>query len=206
MDVTSHSTHPFSHWVTDDAIPADTATAVAGEFPPLDDPRWYTFNGRHETGKQQGGPECWGPRTREVMGWLLSPQFCADLTTLTGIPDLVGDIHGGGMHQSGPGARLDIHVDFNRHPRTGHRRAVNLLLYLNPGWDPEWGGCLELHGDTDPVVIVPEQGRMVIFTCSDTSWHGHPVPVADGHIRRSLAAYYYAPEPVEGAHDTVWKR
>lgn len=195
----------FPAWSIDGLIPAEMLAEVAAEFPPSIDPRWQTFRGEHEQSKQQGGPACWGPATTSVLMHLLSPPVVKSVCELVGLPHLVGDVVGGGMHQSGPGARLDTHVDFDRHPQTGWRRAVNLLLYLNHGWREEWGGLLELDGGK--VKVAPEFGRCVIFRCSDRSWHGHPVPVAAGHVRRSLAVYYYDPDdlPEGPGHSTVWR-
>ncbi len=195
----------FPAWSFDGAFDDATLAAVVNEFPPVSDPRWQTFHGDHEQNKQQGGPACWGPATTALMLHLLSPPMVKQISDLVGLPHLVGDVVGGGMHQSGPGAHLDTHVDFDRHPQTGWRRAVNLLIYLNHGWRQDFGGCLELGAK--PVVIAPEFGRMVIFRCSDESWHGHPVPVAPGQIRRSVAAYYYSPDdlPQGLGHSTVWR-
>ncbi len=101
---------------------------------------------------------------------------------------------------------MGAHVDFDRHPQTEWRRAVNLIIYLNHGWREEWGGLLEL-GEHGKVTIAPEFGRTVIFECSDHSWHGHPTPIAGGHVRRSLACYYYSPDdlPQGPGHSTVWR-
>ena len=52
---------------------------------------------------------------------------------------------GGGLHRSLPGGFLNVHTDFSaHHSKPGWRRRVNLLLYLNPEWQPDWGGELEL--------------------------------------------------------------
>lgn len=193
----------FPAWSFDNVFPAQLLEQVAAEFPVPDDPRWHTFHGEHEASKQQGGPTCWGPATTTLIVDLLSPTWCAQISGLVGRRHLVGDVVGGGMHQSGPGAHLDTHVDFDRHPQTGWRRAVNLLLYLNRGWRPEWGGTLELGS----LQVLPEFGKLVVFSCSDHSWHGHPQPVADGQLRRSVAVYYYDPDelPQGQGHSTVWR-
>lgn len=195
----------FPAWQFDGILNPDTLARCVDEFPDLIDPRWQTFHGQHEQWKQQGGPACWGPATTSVLLELMSPRWCQQVAQLVGSRVLVADVVGGGMHQSGPGAHLDTHVDFDRHPDTGWRRAVNLLVYLNQGWQKEWGGCLELGADA--VQVVPELGRMVVFRCSDQSWHGHPQPVADPHVRRSLAVYFYDPDdvPQGQGHSTVWK-
>jgi hypothetical protein len=197
----------FPAWLFDGAFDDETLAAVVAEFPDLGDPRWTTFRGPQEELKQQGGPACWGPATTALILHLLSPPMVEKVGDLVGLPHLVGDVVGGGMHQSGPGAHLDVHVDFDRHPVTGWRRAVNLLLYLNHGWTADRGGLLELHGGPRPVVVAPEFGRMVVFRCSDRSWHGHPAPVAEGHVRRSIAVYFYDQDDVPDGpgHSTVWR-
>lgn len=195
---------PFLHWVDDQLIPADTAARAAAEFPPPGDHRWHTFTGRHEHGKSQC-PEPFGPVTTALLAWLRSPSFGRCLEQLTGIGDLESDVVGGGMHQTGAGGRLDMHVDFNAHPtRTGLRRALNLLIYLNDGWTADDGGQLRLGAGADAIDLLPAAGRAVLFPTNDTSWHGHPTPVAAGRCRRSIAVYYFTPDDVARPHSTEW--
>jgi hypothetical protein len=104
------------------------------------------------------------------------------------------------MHQTTAGGYLDVHADFNVHPRTKLLRRLNVLLYLNPGWRDDYGGELELwdRGMTRCVVrIAPLFNRCVVFTTSDESFHGHPHPLATppGVTRKSLALYYYSLAP-----------
>lgn len=178
--------------------------AVAAEFPEPNDERWMVFHGEHEPEKRQGGPDCWGPATTKMILDLMGPGMCQAVAHQLGYPVLLGDVYGGGMHLSGPGAHLDIHADFNRHPQTNWRRRANLIVYLNEGWRPEWGGCLELdHKET----IIPAMGRLVVFETSERSWHGHPAPIAEGRWRKSIACYYFNPAEVvsdRDFHDTKW--
>ena len=115
---------------------------------------------------------------------------------------------GGGLHRSLPGGFLNIHADFSaHHSKPGWRRRVNLLLYLNPEWQPDWGGALELWSkDMQRCVtrIEPKANRILLFTTDADSFHGHPEPLRfpDGQARRSLALYYFTIEDHVEHHAT----
>jgi hypothetical protein len=119
------------------------------------------------------------------------------------------------LHQILRRGYLKVHADFNKHPQFGLDRRVNVLCYLNRDWQPEWGGQLELW-DADmqcPVQSIdPVFNRMVIFTITDTAFHGHPDPLRcpPDRTRRSLAFYYYSngrPAAEDaGVHSTLFQR
>lgn len=221
------TSEPFPFIVVPDVIYLDEAAAICAEFPPPDNPGWHTFTGPLEHGKQEGSADIAGPRTAELHQALAANEFVDWLRVVSGVPDLVADPtrHGGGIHQSGPGARLGMHVDFNVHPqRPDLIRAVNLILFVGVRgdlfryevdgndvrnvcrWRREWGGILHLGAGRPYVEIDPLPGLLVVFEASDLSYHGHPMPMtADAPLRRSVPAYFYRPirpdETVE-AHST----
>lgn len=197
---------PFRHTVLTDAWDRDFLEECAGEFPAPGDPRWVTYDDPEEFGKKAGGPDMWGPSTKVFFDFTRNESMRSWLETQTGISSLSADTLGGGMHETGEGGRLDMHIDFNTHPDKPHlERRINMLVFLNQGWDPQWGGVLHL-GPNREVSVSPEFGKTVIFECSDLSFHGHPEPVIGDHLRRSLACYFYAPSRVlpGQAHSTVW--
>jgi hypothetical protein len=136
-----------------------------------------------------------------------SEEFLNILSKITGIPNLIydPDYYGGGTHESLNGERLLPHIDYNYHPKTGHYRRLNLLVYLNPEWQQEWGGELELHSnpldaDKDRVKSCSvHKNSCTILETTSTSWHGFPVielPANKRHLsRRSIAVYYYTENP-----------
>ena len=153
----------------------------------------------------------WTPDTEEKLRSLSSPvkvafeyfysnEFLNFLKSLTGINEIITDPEyaGGGIHNIRYGGKLDMHVDFNHHPQTNNYRAINVLYYLPTvkNLTGTEGGQLELEGGGISQSIIPKRDRMVAFTLSDTSYHGHPNPwiSKEGH-RNSLAFYYYIPEP-----------
>jgi hypothetical protein len=157
-----------------------------------------------------------GPATRSLIATLNAGEFLEFLAELSGIENLLADpyLEGGGLHQISAGGKLGVHVDFNRHTRLQLDRRLNLLLYLNHDWCDEWGGQLELWDAamTKPVRrIAPIFNRCVIFNTTDTSYHGHPDPLAcpPDDTRRSIALYYYTADivsPSQSPHSTIFQR
>lgn len=196
---------PFPHAVIDGLWDPDHLRACAAEFPPGDDPRWTTYPDPKEHGKRAGDSRMWGPATKQFFDQARSAATCRKLEEWTGIGPLTADDLGGGMHMTGEGGRLALHRDFNRHPTLSLERRLNLLVFLNPVWEREWGGVLYLGAGRE-VEVLPLFNRTVLFACGPESWHGHPDPIVGEHWRRSLAVYYYAPlrEETAAPHTTIW--
>lgn len=145
---------------------------------------------------------------------LASSEFTDSMSAIFGISDLLPDpdLVGGGLHQTGPRGRLDVHVDFNYIEERKLHRRLNILIYFNRGWLPEWGGQLELwNSDVSKCIhsIDPVFNRCVIFETSESSYHGvTEVRCPKGELRRSFAGYYYteaAPAHWTGeTHSTIF--
>jgi Rps23 Pro-64 3,4-dihydroxylase Tpa1-like proline 4-hydroxylase len=170
-----------------------------------------------QLGKEWLSRERLVPHVYRRMYWELnSNPFVGLLEKITGISGLLADPHlaGGGVHNTSPGGYLKVHADFNKHPQYDLDRRLNLLIYLNEDWLPEYGGDLELWTEDMGSLaekIAPIAGRCVIFKTTSTSFHGHPHPLTcpPDRGRRSVALYYYSngrPEE-EGSqeHGTLWQ-
>lgn len=192
------SASPFPHIVIDDFIDADVLNAVLDEFPTNDQKEF--FDRDQERLKFQFQPlEVLSGVTRNLFAELNSQAFLGFLEELTGIQGLVSDpyFEGGGLHETKRGGHLGVHADFNVHSKLKLERKINLLIYLNRDWRPEYGGQLELWDQnmSDCVVRVePLFGRAVLFNTDLDSFHGHPDPLncPPERSRRSIATYYYA--------------
>ncbi len=188
---------PFPHVVIDNFLPDDLIHQLAEVFPePTQD--WYRFDSVVER-KYSLRDEALIPGPLVQFIHELNGQvFVEFLELLTGITGLVPDPHleGGGLHQIAEGGVLKVHADFNKHVRLALDRRLNAILYLNPDWDEEFGGHLELWDQqlTEPTVrVLPILNRLVVFSTTSTSYHGHPEPLTPpaGRCRRSIAMYYY---------------
>ena len=208
---------PFPHIVLDDFLPESVVDEVIAEFPSPEEDGWLRFASEHERKLASARDTRMGDATRHLLAEFNSAAYLDFLGALTGIAGLIPDpyLEGGGMHQILAGGHLDVHVDFNRHPATGLDRRLNAILYLNRDWQPEWEGALELWSpDMQRCVrsVLPQYNRLVVFSTTEHSFHGHPHTLAcpPDRTRRSLALYYYSNGRPEEAgrraetHNTMW--
>ena len=193
---------PFPHVVLDDVLVPEVFDRAAEEFPAMRDETWNGYLHVNETKYSNTSPDTWGPTLQAVAREFCSPRFVDYLIRLTGIEDLIPDwsMDGGGLHQTLRGGHLNIHADFStHHTHENWARRVNILLYLNREWRDEWGGRLELW-DKDMTAceqrVTPAGNRMLVFTTSSDSFHGHPdgLTCPDDVARRSMALYYFTEE------------
>lgn len=201
---------PIDHLVIDDFLPEEKAQLLLEEFPDYNDPLWFEYNSPLELKRTCNSWEKFPTTTYSFFTQLLDKDYADAIGRLFGLGGVEGDIglHGGGWHMHGRGGKLNVHKDYSLHPKTGAQRRLNLILYLTPDWQPEWGGGLELWtGEVTgkrPVkcakVIENKFNRAVIFRTDQNSWHGLPSPIEcpEGVYRRSLAAYFVT-DPDEGA-------
>jgi hypothetical protein len=124
---------------------------------------------------------------------------------------------GCGLHSTGNGGRLMVHIDGNRYFHRNHlHQSLNLIYYTTKDWNPAWGGALELwDSKAEKCVkrIECKYNRLVVFDTNLKSYHGHPEPIQcpPSKRRNSLAAYYYVKERqvssnYRGFQPLTWKR
>jgi Rps23 Pro-64 3,4-dihydroxylase Tpa1-like proline 4-hydroxylase len=210
---------PFPHIGIDSFFDETVIQELIDDFPAASSTTWKraSFDAAHEAEKLSlDRAEELPPSIRIFIETLNSAIFLKFLEGLVGIDGLIPDPYlvGGGLHMTSRGGRLGVHADFNIHQKFGLDRRLNLLLYLNEHWLPEWAGELELW-DKDVKTKVkgylPIANRVVVFSTTDTSFHGHPDPLncPKGTYRRSIALYYYSNgRPLEeqsASHTTLFK-
>lgn len=171
-------------------------------FPKVKDEGWIHYMHVNEKKHGLNKMDLIPPFLQEVIQQLNTEEFVAYLSRLTGIEGLKADpsLEGGGLHQSQRGGYLNIHADFTVHPhKRNWRRRVNLLIYLNEDWQPEYRGELELWTrdmKTCAKKILPLFNRCVIFNTDEDSYHGLPDPIQcpEDMTRKSIALYYFTEE------------
>ena len=188
---------PFPHIVIDDFVDPALLREVVAEFPDTSE-RAYFSREQERLKFQMRADECPGAATRALFAELNSVALLTFLSEMTGIQGLIADPYfaGAGLHEIKTGGHLSIHADFPRHEVMHLDRRLNLLVYLNDDWDPDYGGALELWDRRMRQCrksILPLMARAVVFNTERDTFHGHPDPLAcpEHRSRRSIATYYY---------------
>ena len=205
--------HPYQHVVIDNFLPENVFQQAMADFDVVSKEQWTGYLHVNERKFANSNPDTWGPTLQQIANELNSPEFVSLLEELTGIPNLLIDptFEGGGLHQSLRGGFLNMHADFTVHPHQRQwKRRLNLLLYCNENWLPEYGGGLELWDATmshAEKVVQPLGNRVLIFATDATSFHGHPDPLQcpDGVARRSMALYYFTYEDKPNVRSTEYR-
>jgi Rps23 Pro-64 3,4-dihydroxylase Tpa1-like proline 4-hydroxylase len=194
---------PFNHVVIDDFFTKEVADKIVEEFLPYDSPQWRgQWDNAVENKRLHNVWDLFPETTYQVFNYLNSPEWVNAVEQITGTPDIITDIglNGGGLHSHKSGGHLNIHLDYSIHPKLKLRRNFNLIIYMTPNWQSEWGGGLELwshdsetNSPKELVKTVDNQfNRAIIFNTTQNSWHGLPekLDCPDGVTRNSLAIYY----------------
>lgn len=205
---------PIRHAVIEGLLHEDVARRAFAAFPSPQQ-MGIAFEGLAEVKNAEERIERLDPVFQAIFGDLRGERFMRWLAHVTGIEDLRADpeLHGGGLHQGPDGSYLDIHADFNLHPRLGLYRRLNVLVYLNPQWHVSWGGYLELWAQDMSACrasIAPLLNRCVIMETHDRAYHGYEqLHLPAGVTRKSIASYYYSPQRSEAQsaeeHNTLFQ-
>lgn len=195
------SSQPFPHIVFDNFLPDEIVNKLLMNFPQEISSNDYIANSVHIENRKRGiNPADCNYSARHMFSFLNSPPILKFIEGLSNIKHVSSDPYflGGGYHEIKRGGKLSVHADFRSHQELNLQRRINLLIYLNKNWAPEYGGKLELWDSTMSNLcssIEPIFNRCVIFSTDDKSYHGHPDPLEcpENITRKSVALYYYTP-------------
>ena len=192
---------PFPFIIIENFFNNNFLDEILRQFPNLSDIKKTTkYQNKNEVKFGNNEYEKFPEKIKILFDFLNSNFFLNFLQNVTGIKEkLIADkeLNGGGMHEIKKGGLLKIHSDFNKHPNLKLDRRLNVLIYLNKNWKEEYGGHLEFWDKEMKYCktkILPIFNRMVVFSTTDFSNHGHPDPLncPDLVSRKSIATYYYS--------------
>jgi len=193
--------NPFPHIQIDNFFSNEYLDSILNEFPDLSNlKKSQNYKNQNEIKFANNDFENFPNKIKNFFNFLNSETFLNFLQILTSINEkLIADkeLNGGGLHEIKTGGLLKVHTDFNKHPTNNFDRRVNVLIYLNKNWKKEYKGCLELWDKEMKECkqkILPNFNKIVIFSTTDFSNHGHPDPIdcPSDISRKSIALYYFS--------------
>lgn len=193
-----YSYNPFGHIIIENFLNKDYIENVYNNFPTnINNNNWHKYNNPLEV-KYANDNICQLPdNIKNIFYSLSSEKIINKLKEITNINNLEYDpyCHGGGLHLHPVNGRLNMHLDYEKHPISNKQRRLNIILYLSKDWDNDWNGATELWDKDLTKCIIKSEVKFnsaLIFETSNTSWHGLPdkIKCPDNTFRKSLAFYY----------------
>lgn len=190
---------PVPHVRLKNFLPENLARRMFEESNTIPDHHWSTFE-RNGSRMQECIKTEHMPVAREFIEGLHGALGMEWLCKLVGRDDLISDPYlvGAGYSKSWNGDSLKVHTDFNWNDRLKLHRALSLIVYLTPDWDPEWKGALEFwdHKKENMIKDFPcEFNSVVIWDYHKRGFHGYPKPLKcpeDVHRTTFRLFFYYS--------------
>ena len=190
---------PFEHVVIDNFLETSYAEKISEIFPVVNSD-WHEYKNPIEVKYTYDNVNELDKDTKDFFYYLSTPELTNIMRDITSIRNLEYDeyLHGAGLHKHPRYGRLNIHLDYEKHPISGKERRLNVILFMSKDWDPLWNGANELW-DKDVTKCITKThvkfNRAIIFKTNDISWHGLPdkIMCPDDVFRNSLAYYYVSP-------------
>jgi Rps23 Pro-64 3,4-dihydroxylase Tpa1-like proline 4-hydroxylase len=179
-------------FLLDDLLPDEWAREIYAAFP--EQGRMSFKNSikerKHVAAQMNEHP----PILEEAVYAFQQPNVLRLIGDITGLRALEPDaeLYAGGISAMTKGSYLKPHLDNSHDSQQERYRVLNLLYYVTPGWQPEFGGSLEVwdKGPTGSPRPFPALfNRLVVMATNRISWHSVSEIVADG--RRCCVSNYY---------------
>lgn len=189
---------PCKHIVLENFFEAEFAETLHEHFPAFETLK-VVRKSLNENKREDYHFERWHPAFGKLQQSMITKEVSDFVSSLTGIDGLFTntDALGQGIHQGGKGSFLDVHIDVNVNVAKKLWRRVNLLVYMNKNWKPEYKGEIEIWNKdmkTMAVKYPPTFNTAVIFLTDSDSPHGYEkINFPEGEYRKSYYAYFFTP-------------
>ena len=192
----------INYLIIDNLLPNEIATKISEYFPEekelnhLFGPQENKYVGVHFSDKYKLVEECINAFQEENLIQIIGE--------ITNIKTLIGDpqLYAGGISSMSKGCFLNPHIDNSHDRNLENYRRLNLLFYVNRGWDPtESGGELVLYPNGikhNPEEITSNFNRLVIMRTDNKSLHGVKIIKSESKRRKCVSNYYFSVDSPSG--------
>lgn len=193
-----------------DLLPAELAHEIFGRFPTSD--RMILKRSIKENKHIAAQMDNYDPLLEEAVFAFQDPRIVTLIAQMTGLTSLEPDVdlYAGGISAMSQGAYLRPHLDNSHDKRRQRYRVLNLLYYVTPDWQEDYGGCLQLWDDGPrgkPRTIISKFNSLAIMVTNKASWHSVN-EVRHAERRCCVSNYYFSrqsPEQGDYFHATSFR-
>lgn len=178
-----------------DLLDPDLARRIHDRFPPSD--RMVLKRSIKENKHVAAQMDAYDPILEEAVYAFQDPRVVALVAAITGLSGLEPDVdlYAGGISAMSKGAYLRPHLDNSHDKKRARYRVLNLLYYVTPGWEEDFGGSLQLWDGgprSSPRTFPSRFNSLVIMLTNKRSWHSVNEVRHDGR-RCCVSNYYFSP-------------
>lgn len=182
------------HFILDDLLPADDAHAIHEAFP-RDGDGFFNRDTFREKKKTSTDLSTYAPILSDITYALQDPAIVDLIADMVGFEAIEPDpkLYAGGLSMMFKGDFLNPHIDNSHDGDRQKYRRLNLLYYVSPDWQADFGGNLELWDEDrkTPVTVPARFNRLAVMETTRTSWHSVS-PVAADRPRTCVSNYYFS--------------
>ena len=190
---------PFEHIIIPNFLSKKYADIIYKKYPD-DYEKWHKYSNPLEVKYACDDILNLDEEIQKLFYLLSSNEIIDKIKEITNIQNLTYDeyLHGAGLHAHPRFGRLNMHLDYEKHPYTGTQRRLNIILYMNKDWNKDWNGATELWNKDMTKCITKSNVQFntaIIFKTNEISWHGVPeiIMCPENIYRKTLAYYYVSP-------------
>ena len=192
---------PYEHIIINNFLSEEYAELVFENYPKdITNEDWNEYNNPIEYKFTNDKISKMPIVIKKIFCLLSCKEIIEKFTKISGIENIEYDpyLHGAGLHVHTRGGKLDIHLDYEKHPYLNKERRLNIILYMNKDWKEEWKGETQLWNKDMTQCVVKSRvvfNSAIIFKTNETSWHGLPeeIDCPQDVFRKTIAYYYITP-------------
>ncbi len=190
---------PFEHVIISNFLNKEYAETIAEKFP-TDYEGWHKYCNPLEVKYAYDNINMLDENIQKLFYLMSSDKMINKISNISGIKNITYDdyLHGAGLHAHPRYGRLNMHLDYEKHPYSGMQRRLNVILYMNKEWDSSWNGATELWDKNMEKCVAKSEVKFntaIIFKTNEISWHGVPeiIMCPENIFRKTIAYYYVSP-------------
>lgn len=190
-----NSRDKIGYFFIDDLLPNEIAEAIFNAFPKPEDVTQKKSLREYKYIAAQ--MDKYNPILEEIIYAFQDQRIVKFISEICNLPEIYPDenLYAGGISMMGYENYLNPHLDNSHDKDRNHWRVLNLLYYVTPEWEENYGGNLEIWPDgikKDQIVIHSKFNRLAVMATHQESWHSVS-PVVHKGVRCCVSNYYFSP-------------